>query len=667
MTDPAAGLSVLHVIVRAGETNSQYNEHCLPVLADRDVTVCSLFPADVVPPPTLTLFEGDGTVRGCWRVLRRALDFAEYDVVHVHAPASGIVTLSTYWRMRRSRRDLVFTVHNSWKSFRLRNRLFLRLIIALFPLVVVCGQAARDSMPRRILKRRGHKVAVVPNGVDVDRVDAVLADFEPPPPAPGDTVISVGRLIPIKDPCTMVEAFAAVAGPDDGLVLVGDGTLRQHVADMVHEHELGPRVQFTGLVPRDDVYRLMKSSDVFMSTSHGEGLPVAMLEAMACGIPVIASDIAPHREIAALAQAVPLVPPGDRAGFARALRRILALDDEDRERVGQQLRRCVAEHFSVTAMNQRYGELYARVASAGGTRRGKLRPAGQLPPENESLTAKLRRHTVLLVTLTVLGAVGGFLFANVQSPVYKAETTLVVGDNASPSTEEELQLSTALAAAYTDLARREPVLGPVAEAGFADSWRQLQPDVHVETGAKNAQLLVISAYAADPETATRLAGAVGDQLARIAESGATSPQNRFVREQVEGLQRAASTTALELEAVLRLLESATDDEREQLEARAADLRRDLTTLQGNYADLEQLDIADVGLLTTVDSPWVTRSPLRPTPVVLAMAGAAFGFILAAGWVHVFDRGRPASPVPAPGTTAGPVWNAVPNKKRGSRT
>jgi glycosyltransferase involved in cell wall biosynthesis/capsular polysaccharide biosynthesis protein len=666
MTDPGAGLSILHVIVRAGETNSQYNEHCLPMLGDRSITVCSLFPADVVPPPTLRLFEGDGTVRGCFRALRRALAFAEYDVVHVHAAASGMVTLATYGWTRRARRDLVLTVHNSWKSFRLRNRIFLRLLVAFFPLVVVCGQAARDSMPHRLLRRRGHKITVVPNGVDVDRVDTVLTDFEPVDRVgEGRTVVSVGRLIRIKDPVTLVESFAAAAGDDDGLVMVGEGPLREDIDDLTADLQLGNRVHLTGLVPRDEVYRLNRSSDVFVTTSRGEGLPVAMLEAMACGLPVVASDIPPHREIASRVTGLPLVPVGDREGFARALRRMLAMSDAERERVGARLRQCVAEQFSVTAMNHRYGQLYAGVA-AGGAHRRQLRPAEAVPTEAEPLAAKLRRHAVLLAVLSVLGGVGGFVFANLQAPVYKAETTLMVGTAAAVASEDELKLSSALAVAYADLARREPVLGPVAEAGFAESWRELQPDVHVQTGAKNPQLLQISVYSGDPRDATQLAGAVSDQLVRVAASGAASPQLRFVREQVDGLQRAVRSTSRELEATLVSLDSASGDEREVLQATADRLRRDLTELQRGYAELEQLDHAGVGLLTTVDSPWVTRSPLRPTPIGLAAAGAALGLTLAAGWVHVVDPGRPATPLPAPGTTASPVWNAAPNKKRGTR-
>jgi hypothetical protein len=124
-SDQAAGLSVLHVVVKAGHTNSQYNEHCLPVLRERRITVCSLFPADVAVPPEITLVQGDGSALGCFRALRSALGKTAYDVVHVHAPGSAILTLAAYLVARRSRRDLVFSLHTSWPNVRPRNRFFM--------------------------------------------------------------------------------------------------------------------------------------------------------------------------------------------------------------------------------------------------------------------------------------------------------------------------------------------------------------------------------------------------------------------------------------------------------------------------------------------------------------------------------------------------------------
>lgn len=361
--DPAAGLSVLHVVIRATETNSQYNEHCLPVRHTRRITVCSLFPADVPVPPEIRLVEGDGSVRGCFLALRRALAAASYDVVHVHAAASGVLTLAVYLWSGRPRRDLVFTVHNSWASFRPRNRFFLYVIAALFPVVVACGEAAAATLPRRFRLLARH-LEVVPNGVDVDRVDRVLAAHHGKPQRPAARrreIVSVGRLIPIKDPDVVVAAFLGMSGPGERLVLVGTGPLAPGLAGVVRHLGLPGRVHLAGGVPREEVFRVLDGAAVFVSASQGEGLPVAVLEAMACRCPVVLSDIAPHREIARLVPGIPLVAVGDVAGFGAALRGVLDRPAEDRRRHGDELRDCVVEHFSVRAMNVRYGRVYDQV------------------------------------------------------------------------------------------------------------------------------------------------------------------------------------------------------------------------------------------------------------------------------------------------------------------
>lgn len=373
--DPAAGLSVLHVIDQVSATNSQFNEHCLPVRHSRRVTVCSLLPARVAVPPEIVLVEGDGTRRGCYRALRRALQQAEYDVVHVHAAASGALALLVYLVLGRPRTDLVFTVHTSWPNVRPRNRVLLHLVVALFPVVVVCGHAAAASLPRRIRVLAG-RLDVVPNGVDLDRVDRALAAGAESTGASdpsGHEVVSVGRLLALKEPGTVMAAFVGAAAPGDRLTIVGDGPLGPALAEAVHNGGLADRVRLTGLVPRDEVYPLLARADVFVSASRVEGLPVAVLEAMACRCPIVLSDIPPHREIARRAPHIPLVEVGDIDGLTTALAVLLRLPESERQRRGEALRRCVADHFSVAAMNARYGRLYARLSV-------RSRPAAR-PPE----------------------------------------------------------------------------------------------------------------------------------------------------------------------------------------------------------------------------------------------------------------------------------------------
>ncbi len=364
--DPAGGLSVLHVVVKAGPTNSQYNEHCLPVMRERRVTVCSLFPAEIEPPPEIVLVQGSGSVRGCFRALREALARSTYDAVHVHAAGSGVLALAVYLTSRRSRRDLVFTLHTSWPNVRLRNRLLLFVVAGLFPVFVACGKASADSLPRS-LKRLVRRLEVIPNGVDVERIDRVLegATVPAPPTGRAGLVVSVGRLIGIKDPATVVAAFRRAARPDDQLVMVGDGELRESLELDVRMFPGVGGIFFTGLVPRDEVHETLHCADVFVSASTVEGLPVAVLEAMVCRCLVVLSDIPAHREIASRTPFVQLVAPGDVAGFSRAIRRIADMRPAARLRAGEELRSCAVRHYSVRRMSVAYGQLYARSLPRG--------------------------------------------------------------------------------------------------------------------------------------------------------------------------------------------------------------------------------------------------------------------------------------------------------------
>jgi glycosyltransferase involved in cell wall biosynthesis len=649
---------VLHVIVRAGATNSQYNEHCLPVLAQRRITVCSLFPADVTPPPNLRLFSGDGTKRGCARVLREALDAGPYDVVHVHAPASGVLTLAVYLRTWRSRRNLAFTVHNSWANFRRRNRLFLYLILALYPTVVVCGRAARDSMPRLVRRLFGAKLRAVPNGVDVARIDRVVAGQGAAGSADSPVIVSVNRLIPLKDPGTVLEAFhhADKAGE---LVLVGDGPLRPELELDVQRKRLASKVRLTGIVERDEVYRMLWHADAFVSASGGEGLPVAVLEAMACRCPVILSDIPPHREIAAAAPRIPLVPVGDAAAFAKALRELMALPPKERRRLGAAGRRCVTERFSVRAMNDAYGDIYREVVARNGSADDRSQDTAQQRREpvqrgvvgvhtaddtaETGLLTRMRHRLGLVVTLTLLGALAGAAYSHFQQPEYHAASSLLVGDVIGGTADEEtLKASASLAASYADLSRREPVLQPVAELGFADNWRVLQQQVHAQTGDKNPQLIQITSTAASADEAERLAAAVADQVVALTKRQEGDFQAEFAERQLTRLETEITETQDRIEAVqvqLDALPASSDPT--ALETELATLRGTLTDLQDGYDTMLEQARPDAGNgeVTILEHAYVTPSPLRPDLMGMVAAGAGAGFVLAAGWIHLDTRRR----------------------------
>jgi glycosyltransferase involved in cell wall biosynthesis len=360
-------LSVLHLVLSIGETNTTYNEHCLPVAERRHLGICTYFRAEITPPGTIALFEGNGTVRGFFRALRSALRSRRYDAIHAHSPhVAAMLLLARLSGYVRTSARTVVTVHDSYHDFKLRNRLLFLPVFAGFERVVCCSRASYTSFPNLYTWLAGERLGFVPNGVDIARVDRTAAGVPRQARDGRLTVVAISRLVDVKNPFCAVAAFEGSGGHDDRLIYMGDGPLRDSLVGASKRAGLEDRIKFTGLVPRDTVFEHLLNADLYISTSRGEGLPVAVMEAMACGCPVILSDIPPHREIADGAPFIPLVAPDDAEGFTREIGRFRDMTQEERAAIGRLCRRVVEERFSLQAMHAGYEEVYTQTSGAGG-------------------------------------------------------------------------------------------------------------------------------------------------------------------------------------------------------------------------------------------------------------------------------------------------------------
>jgi glycosyltransferase involved in cell wall biosynthesis len=364
--NPDGKLSILHLILAVRETSAPYNEHCLPWAGTRHISVCTYFGSDLTPPQSIRLFNGDGTLPGFFRALRSALDEKQYDVIHVHAPHLGLLFLiGTLFSRRMVGRSTVITVHDSFQNYKSRNKLLFIPVFAAFQSVVCCSRASYDSFPDFFKRLAGDRLCYAQNGPDIARVDRIAAGIRRQVFQAGVfTSAAIGRMVDIKNHASLLQAFRASANASSRLVLIGDGPLRAQLEGRAREFGLADQVEFTGLIPRELVFQHLLNADLFVSTSRGEGLPVSVLEAMACGCPVLLSDIPPHREIAEGVDFIPLVDPDDAAGFAREMARFRAMPARERAAIGWKCRKLVEEHFSLAAMHARYGEIYARVMGA---------------------------------------------------------------------------------------------------------------------------------------------------------------------------------------------------------------------------------------------------------------------------------------------------------------
>jgi len=161
----------------------------------------------------------------------------------------------------------------------------------------------------------------------------------------GHTIVTVGRLVEQKGHQVLIEALAAL--PDVLLLVAGDGPLRGALEAQAGRLGLADRVRFLGNV--DDVPSLLARAEVFVLTSFNEGLPLAVLEALGAGLPVVATRVGGTPELVLTNVNGILVEPGDAKGTAAAVRTLLD-DPNVAARLGQRGNELVREHFTVEKM-----------------------------------------------------------------------------------------------------------------------------------------------------------------------------------------------------------------------------------------------------------------------------------------------------------------------------
>jgi glycosyltransferase involved in cell wall biosynthesis len=212
------------------------------------------------------------------------------------------------------------------------------------------------------------KAVVLPNGVDTDRFkpdsDARAAARQALGVGDAPVVLFVGNFYEWHDVGTLLDAFAEVRPrrPDARLLLVGDGATRTAMEERARALLLDDAVRFTGLLPHDDVPRLMAAADIAVAPypplKHDLWLsPLKLYEYLASGLPVVASSVGQMLDVIEPERNGLLASPGDAADLGRALERLLA-DADLRVRLGRQARADAVELHSWDRYGARLESLF---------------------------------------------------------------------------------------------------------------------------------------------------------------------------------------------------------------------------------------------------------------------------------------------------------------------
>lgn len=229
--------------------------------------------------------------------LRRLLVRGSYDIVHSHLPYSagfGRLVVRTLPRTRRP--ALVYTEHSLWNKAAILTKALNSATVGMDDALIVVSPAARDALPARL----SYRATVVVHGVDRARAEKILGDREDMRqvvrselgvPEGHLLALTVANLREEKGYDVLIAAacFAVHQGAPIEFVSVGAGPDAESLSRERDEAGLGHHMRFLGF--RADTLRLMAGADIFVLPSHQEGMPVALMEAMSMGLPVVATRV----------------------------------------------------------------------------------------------------------------------------------------------------------------------------------------------------------------------------------------------------------------------------------------------------------------------------------------------------------------------------------------
>jgi len=253
--------------------------------------------------------------------------------------------------------------------------------------IVCCSESGREAYVRQGFA--AGRLTVIPNGFDTDT-------FRPDPAArrdvrrelglgPDATLIGlVARYDPFKDHANFLRAAAALKGrlPDVHFLLCGYGVDpgNETLASMVAALGLQGHCHLLGL--RRDVPRLQAGLDLATSSSASEAFPLAVGEAMACGVPCVVTDVGDSALI--VGETGRVVPPHDPLALAVAWEELLALAPDARRRLGQAARLRVQERYELVGITRRYENVYETLCAGGGRSTAPVLPSAGPAPGYEA-------------------------------------------------------------------------------------------------------------------------------------------------------------------------------------------------------------------------------------------------------------------------------------------
>jgi glycosyltransferase involved in cell wall biosynthesis len=322
----------------------------------------------------INLIECGGSYTMFWKELTKIIGQLRNEnipsLMHVHMGRSGAISALMNLFRPFKKVPVIMTSHSTYQPMIWRSGLLLPINTLLSDEIVCVSQSAYESLPDFIKYLKREHIHIILNGANIDWIDQTLLNCIKiadetvennilPRSTNEIRLINVGRLVNAKNQLWLVKLMAEL--PENiKLTIVGSGPLHQELNNMIKQLNIEHRVSLTGVLPREKVFEELLKADLFISTSTREGLPIAVIEAMAAKMPVVLSNIGPHNEIKEKGPGIPILPL-DISKWCEYIKEFTAMSIRERKISGERNRQVVEENFSLKRMHQEYTELYEKL------------------------------------------------------------------------------------------------------------------------------------------------------------------------------------------------------------------------------------------------------------------------------------------------------------------
>lgn len=295
-------MKLLRLTPALKSTSASYNQFSLGFKDSIDQTIVSL-PKHEIPIDTkIKVFHGDGSILKMIKLLKELVAKNNYDIIHIHNGFTGMIFL---FAILPSRLDLlkktVFTLHNSWQVIKLRNQILNFFVMLVSKRVITCGISSHRSIPTIINYFIKNKTDPIVNGFNHKRIDDIennkLRNECHFSNKSKIKIVYAGAFNNTKNQFALLKALRKNQ-IDAEIIFLGEGKYKKSLIEYSKLIAKPTITNFKGLISRDLAIEHMLEADVFISLSKGEGMPIALLEAMYSGCYMILSTIPPHIEVA---------------------------------------------------------------------------------------------------------------------------------------------------------------------------------------------------------------------------------------------------------------------------------------------------------------------------------------------------------------------------------